>query len=293
MMKSSFKYYLLMMMVSVNQLSSQSLDSALAYYPMSVDNQWEYGYNLGPSVGYQYYFTITIGSDTLFSNGKVYKKKVQRILPDSLVSSLFERVDSSTGYVYMVDTNSLNESITVKLNASLYDTGGSYGRLMFVHSDTILGIPTTIKHYSPCEGCLEHTLAYGFGLSRTYEVIGDAWPAKTKLIYAKINSREYGTFVSVDKTDLMRPYNFQLQQNYPNPFNPITTFSFAVPHLSHVTITVTNVLGQQVATITDEEYPAGSYTHAWDATNLSSGIYFYKMLVDGKFSETKKLVLLR
>jgi uncharacterized protein (TIGR02145 family) len=86
---------------------------------------------------------------------------------------------------------------------------------------------------------------------------------------------------------------FILLQNYPNPFNPITTFSFAVPHLSHVTITATNVLGQQVATIIDKEYPAGNYNQTWDAHNLPSGIYFYKMQVDGKFSETRKLVLLR
>jgi hypothetical protein len=89
------------------------------------------------------------------------------------------------------------------------------------------------------------------------------------------------------------PREFKLDSNYPNPFNPITTFSYAVPHLSHVTITVTNVLGQHVATVVDKEYPAGDYTQTWDATNLSSGIYFYKMQVDGKFSETKKLVLLR
>jgi hypothetical protein len=105
-------------------------------------------------------------------------------------------------------------------------------------------------------------------------------------------SRKYcKTAVEIDSLNI--PPTYSLVTNYPNPFNPITTFSFAVPHLSHVTITVTNVLGQQIATIIDKEYPAGIYSQTWDATNLSSGIYFYKMQVNGKFSETKKLLLMK
>jgi hypothetical protein len=289
-MKSSVKYFVLMMIVSVNHLSSQLLDSALAYYPMSVGNQWEYGYKLGPSTGYQYYFIVTIESDTLLSNGKVYKKKIQRKLPDGPVNSFFERVDSSTGYVYTVDLTSLNESLSVMLRANLHDAGGSYGTLNLVSLVTILGVPTFIKDYSPCIGCLGHTLAYGFGLTGTYEVLGDAWPAITELKYAKINGHEYGTFLSVDKTDLVRPYIFQLQQNYPNPFNPTTCISFTLPKQEDVLIQVFDVLGRKTTILVDGITEAGLHSITFDGSELSSGVYIIRMIA-GENASAKAILL--
>jgi hypothetical protein len=93
------------------------------------------------------------------------------------------------------------------------------------------------------------------------------------------------------------PTSFGLKQNYPNPFNPDTKLEFDVPHRSHVTITVFNVLGQQITTLVDEQMTAGSYVADWDGrassgNQVASGIYFYKMEADG-FVETKKMMLLK
>jgi hypothetical protein len=99
----------------------------------------------------------------------------------------------------------------------------------------------------------------------------------------------------VDNSPL--PKKFTLGQNYPNPFNPTTQIEFDVPKLSQVTITVYNILGQEVLTLVDEEMSAGSYVAEWNGktnggTDVSSGVYFYKMKGDN-FTETKKMLLVR
>ncbi len=84
----------------------------------------------------------------------------------------------------------------------------------------------------------------------------------------------------------------RLDQNYPNPFNPSTSISYSLPTRSHVTISVYNLLGQQVARLVDEEMMPGKYSVEWKAGNASSGIYFFRMTA-GTFSETKKMVVMR
>ena len=96
----------------------------------------------------------------------------------------------------------------------------------------------------------------------------------------------------IDEEEENIPSNFQLFQNYPNPFNPSTTIEYAIPNQSHVTIKVYDLLGREVTTLINEEKPAGNYSVTFDGGGLVSGIYFYR-LTSNKFSETKKLLLLR
>ncbi|MCU0643988.1 MAG: DUF4397 domain-containing protein [bacterium] len=88
------------------------------------------------------------------------------------------------------------------------------------------------------------------------------------------------------------PTRFELEQNYPNPFNPTTTISFSIPNSEFVKLSVFNTLGQQVATIVNEQLNAGQYKLLFDASNLVSGIYYYRIEA-GNFTSTKRLVLLR
>ena len=87
-------------------------------------------------------------------------------------------------------------------------------------------------------------------------------------------------------------YEFSLEQNYPNPFNPTTSIQYAIGSRQFVTLKVYDVLGNTVATLVNEEKPAGTYEVKFDASNLSSGIYFYKLQA-GSFIKTKKMILLR
>lgn len=88
------------------------------------------------------------------------------------------------------------------------------------------------------------------------------------------------------------PTSFGLSQNYPNPFNPTTTIQYDLPKNSDVSLTIYNITGQKVSEFNQENQPAGSHIFKWDATQVSSGIYFYK-LTAGDFTATKKMMLLK
>jgi hypothetical protein len=88
------------------------------------------------------------------------------------------------------------------------------------------------------------------------------------------------------------PTVYSLWQNYPNPFNPSTKFGFRIAEFGLVTLKVYNLLGQEVATLVNEEMKPGSYEVTWDASGMASGVYFYRLQA-GSFVETKKLVLMR
>jgi uncharacterized delta-60 repeat protein len=88
------------------------------------------------------------------------------------------------------------------------------------------------------------------------------------------------------------PKTYALYQNYPNPFNPTTILTYSIPKSSFVTIKVYDVIGREVAALVNEEKPAGDYSITFNASNLASGIYFYKMQA-GRFEKTKKLILLK
>lgn len=96
------------------------------------------------------------------------------------------------------------------------------------------------------------------------------------------------------------PNKLTLFQNYPNPFNPSTTIKFIIPgvgeenfrHLS-IHLIVYDLLGRKVATLVNQELPAGYYEVEFDASNLPSGFYYYKIDIGGKFNSVKKMILLK
>ncbi len=88
------------------------------------------------------------------------------------------------------------------------------------------------------------------------------------------------------------PADFVLHQNYPNPFHPTTAVTFSVPRPSQVTLTVYNVLGQRVATLAQGRYGPGTHVLDFDATGLSSGVYFYRLESEG-FTTTKTMLLIQ
>ncbi len=92
--------------------------------------------------------------------------------------------------------------------------------------------------------------------------------------------------------DAVSVTKFELEQNYPNPFNPATSIQYAIGSKQFVSIKVYDVLGNEVADLLNEEKPVGNYQINFDASNLSSGIYYYR-LISGSFTDTKKMILLK
>ena len=88
------------------------------------------------------------------------------------------------------------------------------------------------------------------------------------------------------------PGSFQLNQNCPNPFNPSTTIQYALPHRSHITLTVFNTLGQQVSQLVNSDIEAGYHEIQFNATNRTSGVCFYRIQAGG-YVQTRSLCLIR
>lgn len=105
------------------------------------------------------------------------------------------------------------------------------------------------------------------------------------------NTLNVGVLTSSDDRSGL-PNEFDLTQNYPNPFNPTTTIRYALPQASDVQLEVFNMLGQRVALLADEHKSAGWHTATFDASNLSSGMYIYRLQA-GEFVQTRKLTLIK
>ncbi len=101
-----------------------------------------------------------------------------------------------------------------------------------------------------------------------------------------------GLPLSVEEYGNELPTQFTLEQNYPNPFNPSTTIRFSIPSDELVNLKIYNALGQEVAVLLNKDMKAGSYEYKFDASRLSSGVYFYTINA-GSFNTTKKMLFLK
>lgn len=138
----------------------------------------------------------------------------------------------------------------------------------------------------------------GGGSGPSNELLGTIGQSVIGLASGSSNTNDIGFWyqpgwilTGVPGSELLPPI-FSLGQNCPNPFNPVTTITFAVPEPARVTLTLYDVAGREVRTLTDGECDAGYHRVVLDGTGLASGVYFCRM-VSGSFEESKKLILLK
>ena len=103
---------------------------------------------------------------------------------------------------------------------------------------------------------------------------------------------KYSQSIGINKLGTTLPVEFSLSQNYPNPFNPSTNIRFDIPKSGLTVLKVYDVLGKEVASLVNEKLSAGSYEIDWNASNFSSGVYFYQ-LQSGDFVKTKKMLFVK
>jgi plastocyanin len=116
--------------------------------------------------------------------------------------------------------------------------------------------------------CVPHGSPGGVGMAGTITVLS------TTSVYGKTNT----------------PLSFQLFQNYPNPFNPSTTIEYYIAEHSFVLLKIYNIIGTEITTLVSEIKPAGFFKASFNANELASGVYFYRLQA-GNFSEVKKMIL--
>jgi Secretion system C-terminal sorting domain len=154
-----------------------------------------------------------------------------------------------------------------------------------------------IMSYLP-DGEIDTTFAdNGFAYTSGSEekIVSLAWDGN-KIVAA--GSFNIARFLTKNATPIEENHNvtttgsFILKQNYPNPFNPSTKIEYYLPQTSKVHLTLYNILGEMVETIITRQQPAGTHTVQFDAKNLPSGTYFYRLTTKGN-SITKRMVLIR
>jgi photosystem II stability/assembly factor-like uncharacterized protein len=177
-------------------------------------------------------------------------------------------------------------SITIPGTGAISAIAGSGSHLFATHGRNI--------YYSSDRGLtwslsLADTCKYFEGMS--FVVSGSnftGWAVAWGGLIAKFS----GILQSAEEITGELPKSFALEQNYPNPFNPSASIKYQIPSTDHVTLKVYDLLGREVATLVNEVKQPGTYSVQWDATNVASGIYFYRLQA-GDFTQTRKLILLR
>lgn len=127
--------------------------------------------------------------------------------------------------------------------------------------------------------------------TQTFEFITDLKPASIQfdpLDYI-LSTKEYVANLDDDGN---LPFSFNLEQNYPNPFNPVTTIDFQIPDTEHVSLEIFDSAGKKVAELLNEKKTFGTYSVQWNASGVSSGVYYYRLKTDSRVT-TKKCLLVK
>ena len=266
----------------------EKIYSKLVYFPLAKGNLWSYEFESG------HYGQFDLTSDTLLSDGLEYAH-----IPWGLYEGIYLRQQGDSVLAHYVNTPGSYVRYDFTKEPGDTVTNGLWSIFIVQNQGerTIFGRHlrwwtfATQSHFD--EGFSEEIVdSLGLVSYDQYNWSG-SWHS-WRLRGALIDGVQYGDITSIGNPALAedRPYNFSLAQNYPNPFNPSTTIQYALPHRSHVTLTVFNTLGQQVAQLVTSDIDAGYHEIQFNATNLASGVYFYRLQA-GSYVETKKLLLVR
>ncbi|MFC2103670.1 T9SS type A sorting domain-containing protein [Bacteroidota bacterium] len=305
----------LLIILSLYQFFNPSLlaqDTSIV--SLNLGNKWYYNYSYSshsPS-GSESENGVEIKEvvgDTILWDGKAYKKIYITSIVDTVTSTRLEYwgLDSSQFYHRYVNMLTQTDLDTYYDKWILNDTA-SYCLSVNVYQQTFWGVNRIHQKWHDCTlsgGANideESITAFGIGpiliaQSVYIETGGSSWSRSNTLFGVLMDGVVYGDTTTVGiNWNYGQPVHFLLSQNYPNPFNPSTTIKYQIPEMSFVTIKIYDVLGKEIATLVNEEKPAGEYQVEFSPVsrikNPASGIYFYQLHA-GNYVETKKMVFLK
>ena len=275
---------------------------------------WEYSHSLGFSItgGYVYRGQSVPELSGKYICGDYVSARVWAIDYDGINPATSAQITTAPGSITSFGIDENNELYLVSFNGKIYKFTPTIVPVELISFNaTIIDGKVRLDWFTSTE-----TNNAGFEIERSqdgvnYEVIffiGGKGTTTHRNVYSYIDesvsmgvcyyrlkqvdfdgSFEYLKTVTVD---LGLPETFILKQNYPNPFNPKTIINYQVPKNGIITLKVYDVLGNEMATLVDEEKTAGSYNIEFDASQLTSGIYFYKLTAED-FSSVRKMILIK
>ena len=249
-----------------------------AYFPLHAGDRWQYYFLPGGGSP----FTLHVTADSLMPDGNVYaviagdNGQIANFMRETGDSVFLYAGWLKKGFVFFNFAGGSGDTVSSTpigndtMDIVSFGTGLSYqfGRPLRQWTFLVNQARRAIDD--------EYTITVidSLGVSRKHPSFGDEY----NLVGAFIDGRVYGTIASVQVPAVAVPGAPSLSQNYPNPFNPSTTIRYALPARSRVTLAVINVLGQNIATLVDDNQLPGFHEVRFDGSSLAGGMYFYRLI---------------
>jgi hypothetical protein len=273
-----------------------------SYFPMHTGNVYLYSAWNWPNPSNLSYFKSRITKDTVMNSHKYF---YLTNFPD--IGTSWVRYDSArsnllcyfpnancSGYTNDKVIDSLSARLNDQVNSCVYHW--SYTRVEDTTNQLLFNNYTVKTKSFRHDGIMLAHLRYAknFGI-KNYDS-GEPPPSTyfVSLVGCYINGIMYGDtlLTNISKISTEVPSSYSLGQNHPNPFNPMCNVQFSMCNAGNVKIVVYDIQGREVQTLVNEKLNAGTYEVKFDASGLTSGVYFYRLVTNG-FTETRKMLLIK
>jgi photosystem II stability/assembly factor-like uncharacterized protein len=233
------------------------------YYTTDGGTTWN---NTKPATGNTLYSFAVVGDEMWLSGtqGTILKGYSSPFIPVNLVSFSANVVDDQVNLNWKTATETNNKGFEIERNL-----GVSWNKISFISGKGTTSEGTSYSY-------IDNPQTNGLVQYRLKQIDFDG-------------TYEYSNVVEVN---IGAPAKFELAQNYPNPFNPVTTIKYSLAVKANVELKIYNILGKEVARLVNENQDAGNYSVEFNATKLSSGVYFYEINA-GSFNAKKKMILIK
>ncbi len=285
------KLYKILSILLIISFASDSLSQNFSYFPLTVGNKWFFSQGLDNVIRLK----LEIEKDTTLSDGYSYAKfNLYQVNPDSSFSLLNE------GYSFLRKEGrkiiEYPDRLIFDYDMSIGDTVVSFRNepypavLDTITMENVFGrnLNTYVFFFTEFD---YYTYSDSIGFNTFWATTWHNWVPEY-LLGCEIDGEAYGNIITAVESEKEIIHDFILYQNYPNPFNPSTTIKFTIPKSEKVIIKVFDVLGKEASELLNEKKSAGTYEIEFSGSNLSTGVYFYRMQA-GNFIDTKKFLLVK